>query len=226
MHKQKNAIIDEFVNNMATCLVSTTHERLIKHSREYGWELHALPGTNIESVVILKKSQDAFPEIWVRWCYTNYRRAFGIYLQQWHNLQNVRIPYQLQVDHLQPTHRFKNGDPNYFIRLCLLDRKTNSSYGAGFEKSFNKEERNKPPIGGIHMDWMAFLKAYGILLPSKTSSPEEWKEWAYETAALMEQENIEDRIQAFYGILGVLQLGFTGYYSGSQNAGPWKIPAE
>jgi hypothetical protein len=87
-----------------------------------------------------------------------------------HNRLDVVLEWQ--VDHLQSTYRFKSDHPTYFIRLYLIDKSINASYGAGFEKMFYRNERERLPNGGIHMDWITFLKAYGEKLPSKRTSSE------------------------------------------------------
>lgn len=221
--KQKQAIVHEFTENMGDCLVATTPEKLNMHSQLYGWELNPLPGTSKKSVLVVRKRKGAFPELWVRWNYTNYRKAFSIYLQKVHGLDSNSIPIEFQVDHLEATSRFHPDHPTYFIRVCLLDRKINASYGASFEKAFNKTEQKHRPNGGFHMSWMAFLKAYGIFLPSKTASEATWKSWADATARRLEKENIGSYDLTYFGILGVLRLGFTGYYAGS-GGGEYNFP--
>lgn len=221
--KQKQAIVHEFTKNMGDCLVATTHEKLKMHSQFDGWELKPLPGTSKKSVLVIHKRKDAFPELWVRWNYTNYRKAFGIYLKKIHGLASSSIPIEFQVDHLEATSRFCPDHPIYFIRVCLLNRKINASYGASFEKAFNKTEQEHIPSGGFHMSWMAFLKAYGIFLPSKTASEATWKSWADVTARQLEKENIGSYDLTYFGILGVLRLGFTGYYAGS-SGGEYSFP--
>lgn len=89
----------------------------------------------------------------------------------------------------------------------------NASYGAGFEKSFYQNERMKIPDGGIHMDWLVFLKIYGIKLPSKTNSESRWATWAWHLALELENKGIENVVFAYHGITTVLNLGYTGKYA-------------
>lgn len=209
---QRNALIQEFTNGMSTCLIATTPERLFRHADEYGWKLLSLQNSRPTSAqVVLKRS--GVPELWVRSSYRGYRQAFVKYLQLFYNFQNQRIPAEWQVDHLQSTYRFKRTHPTYFIRLYLVDRKINASYGAGFEKMFYRSEREHFPNGGIHMDWIAFLKAYGEMLPSKRADQGEWAIWAWMLAARLADEGVEDKILAYAGISTVLNLGFTGRYA-------------
>ena len=223
LEKQKSAIVDEFVNAMLTCLVATTHDRIHKHAKQYGWELSSLPGTDAKSVIVLKKSENAISELWVRWNYRNYRRAFQIFLRHVHNCGDTPIPPNLQVDHLQATHRFKANHPDYFIRLFLMEQKINGAYGAGFEKSFNHMERENFPRGGIHMDWMMFLKVFGAVPPGKGATPEIWRTWARTQADILKAEGIDNLGASYDGILSVLQLGYTGYYAGSKDGGAYEF---
>ena len=157
---QRNSLIQEFKDDMSTCLIATTPERLIRHANEYGWALHSLKKSKSSSTQVIQK-QGKQPELWVNNRYKGYRKAFTEFLQTFYNFKKNQIPLEWQVDHLQSTYRFKSDHPTYFVRLYLIDKSINASYGAGFEKMFYRNERERLPNGGIHMDWITFLKAYG-----------------------------------------------------------------
>jgi len=223
LKEQKRHICKEFSESMSTCIISTTIHKIFMHSKDYNWMLFSVPGTDQRSVVVIQKSHSSIPELWVRWNYKSYRKAFKNFLNFYYFMSLEKIPAIYQVDHLQSKSRFNPEHESYFVRLALLDRRINASHGAGFEKSFNATESFRELRGGIHMDWMAFLKAYGITLPSKRAPQSVWRTWAHETALLMEKEGIEIYQLAYHGILSVLQLGFTGSYNGAADAGPYVI---
>jgi len=64
------------------------------------------------------------------------------------------------------------------------------------------------------MSWLGFCKAYGILPPGKSVGTTAWQAWARNQAREFAQESGESAPDAYAGLLGVLQLGYTGYYSG------------
>lgn len=223
LQDQKRGIRREFSESMGTCLIATTIDKIFMHAKDYDWKLFTVPGTDQRSVFVIQKSSPSIPELWVRWNYKSYRKAFIKFLNYYYFMSLEKISPQYQVDHLQSRSRFSLEHDRYFVRLALLDRSVNASHGASFEKSFNATERHRELRGGLHMDWMAFLKAYGVKLPSKRASPVEWRAWAHETALLIERDGIDIYDLAYHGILSVLQLGYTGFYSGSADAGPYVI---
>src|SRR5262245_4374344 len=161
---------------MTLCLIATTPQRLRSHVGVFDWELAPLPGIRQADTayVLLKKSDlgEAFdPQLWVDVSYTRYRPAFLRFLNEYFDLEAATIPRQWQVDHLRSRHRFGAGSPKYLVRLFLLDRGINAAFGAGFEKKFFTQERRKEPVGGFHLDWITFLKAYGTRLPSMRRGP-------------------------------------------------------
>jgi hypothetical protein len=209
---QRHALASEFKNQMSMCLMATTAEHLISHARGYRWAIHRLEGVNPTSALIVQKPQRP-PELWVGRKYRKYRRAFERYLCQCFDGNRQRLPREWEVDHLQSIYRFKVEHPHYFVRLALVPRATNASYGAGFEKLFYSRERNTTPIGGIHVNWIAFLKASGIRLPGKGAGTEAWQLWAWRISEKLEKDGIENIVLAYLGISTVLNLGYTGTYA-------------
>lgn len=116
LKKQKEDLISEFKNDMSTCLIATTRERIARHSVQYNWEISQLGNVKPSSAIVIQKA-NKLPELWVNWSYTRYRRAFIEFLKYFHGFKDDKIPRKLQVDHLQPTYRFKKEHPVYFIRL-------------------------------------------------------------------------------------------------------------
>lgn len=209
---QKQALSHEFKSEMSTCLMATTMDRLISHARDYRWTLSQLANTKPASALVVQKPS-SLPQLWVGRTYKGYRRAFEAYLRQCFGGNEQRLPRQWEVDHLQSTHRFKPEHPRYFVRLALVPRETNASYGAGFEKIFYSREREREPVGGIPIDWLAFLKATGLRLPGKRAGLEAWQLWAWGISEKMEQDGIDNRVLAYLGISTVLNLGYTGVYT-------------
>jgi hypothetical protein len=211
---QKSALKIQFTKHMTFCLAATTHARIQEHAEHYGWKIEPIPGIKASSALVIKKRDGAFPEIWARHDYHGYRKAFQNYLRTFFQISD-KLPTTFQVDHMHPTLLFKEDRQNYFIRLFLISQDVNSSFGAGFEKTFYNMESERNNInGGYHMDWITLLKAFEIKLPSKTLSEKRWKSWAVETAKHLEQEKVDSYREAYRGVLDMLRLGYTGFYKG------------
>lgn len=210
--KQNRALLRDF-SESGLCLVAASPKKLADMQRFWGWTIERLPRCLPTSVIVVRKDQNADPECWARWDYKGYRKAFATFLQVHHPDYGLVLNRSVHVDHLEPRYRFSPGD-EYFIRLHLVSRKVNSSFGAGFERNFCKAERGKALHGAIHMSWMAYCKAYGAIPPGKAAGVSAWKSWAREQAKRFAGESGESAASAYAGLLGVLQLGYTGYYSG------------
>lgn len=172
-------MLGDFRDEGTTCLIATTPARLTQHSKMYGWSISHLDGVQSMSALVIQKP-NSVPELWVRANYRGYRRAFLRFLDQQYGLREINIPKSLQVDHLQPSSRFNESTNHYFVRLALVERSINASYGASFERLLNDRERERELNGGIHMDWMAYLKIRGIRLPAKASGLDSWEVWAWQ----------------------------------------------
>ncbi len=192
--------------------MATTAERLIYHARNFRWVISQLSSVRPTSALVVQKSH-SLPELWVSCTYRGYRRAFELYLCECLGEDIQHLPRQWEVDHLQSKHRFKVEHPGYFIRLVLLPRAINASYGAGFEKLFYSRERETEPNGGIHVDWLAYLKTSGIRLPGKGAGTEVWQLWSWRIAEKMEQDGVSNKVLAYHGISVVLNLGYTGNFA-------------
>jgi hypothetical protein len=169
------------------------------------------------SACIVRKKGNFDPECWVRWDYRGYRKAFASFLCVCHPEFNSILSANVHVDHLEPRFRFLKEyikEDRYFVRLHLIKRSVNAAYGAGFEKIFYRAEREKSLDGAAHMSWLGFCKAYGILPPGKNVGTAAWHAWARNQARAFAQESGESAPNAYAGLLSVLQLGYTGYYSG------------
>lgn len=208
---QKQALIQEFTHEMTTCVMAITRNRLAICARFNKWDVCKLRGVKIDSAIVVQKP-GGIPELWVRRSYSRYRQAFVSFLRQWYSASLAQLPREWDVDHLQSTHRFKAGHPHHYIRLVLVPRSINASYGAGFEKLFYSIERERFPNEGICIDWVALLKVLGTRLPGKPAGLELWQLWAWRTAGAMEREGIAQQTDAYVGISAILNLGYTGSY--------------
>ncbi len=208
--QQRAGILEDFRDNGVMCLIATTHSRLAHHSRMYGGSLSYLSGVKPTSALVIQKPESE-PELWVRANYRGYRRAFIKFLNQHYGLGISNIPTSLQVDHLQPSSYFPQDANHYFIRLALIERGINTSHGAGFERLLCERERERKLNGGIHMDWMAFLKIRGLYLPSKASGIEGWTGWAWQCSIALESKGF-DAILAYVGLTTLLNLAFRNSY--------------
>lgn len=201
---------------MSTCLIATTKDRLIRNSRSFQWRIEPLDGTRNDSAFVVLRTLDhesnLIPTLWVKVRYSNYHSAFKKYLISYFNCDIARIPHSLQVDHLHSRHRFKAEHKPYYIRLALIEREINSSFGAGFERRFYSKEREKIPQGGYHMDWFSFLKIYGIKPPSVRCTEVELSAWCWSLAKRIHLDRISDQVLAYHGISTLLNLGFSGQY--------------
>lgn len=210
--KQNHSLIHDF-SESGTCLVAVSPEKLIDMQRFWGWTVESLPRCLLSSAFVVLKGPGFEPECWARWDYRNYRKAFATYLQAYHPEYDSVLNASVQVDHLEPKYRFSTED-NYFVRLHLVKRNVNAAYGAGFERNFYKAERTKALHGAVHMSWLAYCKAYGAIPPGKAADVSAWQSWARRQAMQFAADSGETASGAYAGLLGVLQLGYTGYYSG------------
>ncbi|UCV02786.1 hypothetical protein [Dechloromonas denitrificans] len=203
---QQSGVLGDFRDEATTCLIATTSARLAQHSKIYGWSISHLGGVQPKSALVVQKP-GSVPELWVRANYRGYRRAFIRFLEQQYGLREISIPKSLQVDHLQPSSRFNEGSNHYFVRLALVERNINASYGAGFERLLNDRERERKLAGGIHMDWMAYLKIRAIRLPAKAGGQDSWKIWAWRYATSLASDGF-DTILTYVGLTTMLNLAF------------------
>ena len=206
---QEDDIKNQFINNMYECLIATKLDRITRHAKEYHWTLSFVIKTARKKVIVVKKAHSVFPELWVSSKYRNYRQAFIKYIAQFFSVTDSISPSQ-HVDHIMPISRFRNKYPQYFIRLFLLDKKMNCSFGAGYEKSLNQFESKKEPNGGFHLDGITLLKLLGIKIPKKNSTADEREKWAKETAHLLENKGFGKWIDNYPMLL-------VGLYDGYRN---------
>lgn len=202
---QENNIRELFCNDMSQCLIAIAVEKIEQLSRDYQWNISFLSHTDHKKVLIITKKNDSFPEIWVSSTYTRYRLAFINYLKKFFLID--RIPDTLQVDHIFPRNYFKKKYSNYFIRLHLLDRKSNHSFGASWEKLITNNKKNEPN-GGYHLDYISLAKLFGYKLPGLNASQSERERWAINFSIVIENKWKEKRDINFPGILSVLNRGY------------------
>ncbi|WP_157281644.1 hypothetical protein [Pelomonas sp. Root1237] len=203
---QLDSMTGDFRDGSVTCLIATTRTRLLEHCESYGWTAAHLPGIKPTSCVVIRKP-NMQPELWVRSRYRGYRKAFRLFLSEWGGIGDDGIPHNLQVDHLHPASRFTPKNDHYFVRLALIERGVNASYGAGFERLLYERERERALSGGVHMDWMAYLKVRGIRLPAKTAGKAVWKAWSWQCAKSLGPEGF-DPVFTYVGLTTMLNLAF------------------
>lgn len=221
---QQSAMLEDFRDEGTTCLIATTPARLAQHSSMYGWAISHLDGLQRQSALVIQKP-DSEPELWVRANYRRYRRAFLRFLDQHYGLSAITIPKTLQVDHLHPSSRFNEDTNHYFVRLALIERSINASYGAGFERLLYDRERKRELNGGIHMDWMAYLKIRGIRLPAKASGLDSWKVWAWQCSISLAPEGF-DTILTYVGLTTMLNLAFRDTWQPLPPHSSFRVEAE
>jgi hypothetical protein len=204
---QKESLINELKYKMSQCLSATTKERLFRHAKEYNWEITSLPKTDFNKVCIIKKETAKIPEIWVSSIYTRYREAFNKYLFYYFDLK-LKIPKDYHVDHSLPKLCFKNNFPYYFIRLFLVNRKINCSFGATYEKTFYQSENENEHLGGFHVNYMTILKVLGIPIPKKNSNDMEREDWALKASIQLENVGLEDNRLHYHGLLSLIYDGY------------------
>jgi len=192
---------------MTGCLIATTRERLLRHSKNYSLSVETLGRISPISALVVKK-ENLEPELWVRYGYRGYRQAFRRFLQKYYEIEPTTLLTDWQIDHLHPSSRFSKLHTSYFIRLALVARHINSSYGAGFERLLYERERKRDLNGGIHMDWMAFLKIRGVSLPSKTKGLAFWQFWAWDYSKLIANEGF-DTVLTYVELTTILNLAYT-----------------
>lgn len=214
LRMQNRALLRDF-SGSGQCLVALSPKKLTWMQDYEGWEVGRLPKCLASSAFVIRKAPDYEPECWARWNYGGYRTAFKMFLQVHYSEFASILNKSVQVDHLEPKSRFAVG-AEYYIRLHLVREEINSVYGAGLERSFFQSERKKEPQGAIHLSWIAYCKARGVRPPGKNAGMAAWDTWARARAAEFAQESGEPASQAYAGFLSVLQLGYTGYYSGEE----------
>ena len=211
--KQDRALLRDF-SESDRCLVAVSPEKLKDMQRFGDWRIEQLPGCLLSSAYIVRRAPAYDPECWARCDYGDYRKAFASYLRVCHPEFGSILSANFHVDHLEAKIRFPKGN-RYFVRLHLIRRSVNTAYGGGFERNFYKAECTKPLHGEIHMSWLALCKARGILPPGKNVGTVVWQAWTrYQAREFAKDAPGESAADAYAGLLGVLQLGYTGYYSG------------
>ena len=146
---------------MVEFLAATTYERIHRHAKEFNWNISHIKHTDQKKVLVIKKAKKAknkFPELWVSSTYTRYRHAFKNFLDEYFQIKF--IPAKYHVDHIISRKIFLKKHPEYFIRLFLLDRKTNCKYGALYEKLLAHYENKKDINDGYHISYINMAKIY------------------------------------------------------------------
>jgi len=102
-------------------------------------------------------------EYWVDISYTSYRKSFLSFLERVHGLKEVDIPSDFHVDHLLNKAYAKKFGVQ-FVRMCLLHKDQNLSYGRKFEKNMGNIKQSKRTI--FLMDFLCAMKILGVSIPA------------------------------------------------------------
>lgn len=210
---QREAIIKDF-SDIGSCFVSLSEKKLWELKQNRGWSVEPISGCRKENALIIRKSSNHEPECWVLWNYTGYRRAYTKFLEHYYPEFRNALNSSIHVDHLEPKYRFSTKS-NHFVRLHLVPKEINTAYGSGFERNFFESERRKKLPNATYMSWLTFSKAYGERPPKKSSGTHVWDSWAFQLANKYHLRTGDSEFLAYFGLLNVLRLGYTGFYSGS-----------
>lgn len=208
--RQEENATYQFSNNMTEFLAATTYERIYRHAKEYNWNISYVKHTDQKKVLVIEKAKNKFPELWVSSTYTRYRHAFRNFLNEYFKID--KIPANYHVDHVISRKIFLKKHPEYFIRLFLLDRKTNCKYGALYEKLLAHFENKKDINGGYHISYMNMAKIYNIGLPKYSSSLKQFEQWAENTAIFFGKKINENPDHIKLGLLLTLHDGYKNFY--------------
>lgn len=195
---------------MTEFLAATTYERIYRHAKEYNWNISYVKHTDQKKVLVIEKAKNKFPELWVSSTYTRYRHAFRNFLNEYFQID--KIPANYHVDHVISRKIFLKKHPEYFIRLFLLDRKTNCKYGALYEKLLAHFENKKDINGGYHISYMNMAKIYNIGLPKYSSSLKQLEQWAENTAIFFGKKLNENPEHIKLGLLLTLHDGYRNFH--------------
>lgn len=159
---QSNDAIKEFSNNMIQSLVAIQNVNIKKYAKKFNWEILNLEHTNPQKVILIKKEKNDIPELWVSADYTNYRRAFKLYLSKYFKINDLNRLYH--VDHVVSRNTFKNINSFYYIRLFLISGELNCKYGALYEKLLSQHNNKKNELGDFHTSYLNLFKPLGLTL--------------------------------------------------------------
>lgn len=108
-------------------------------------------------------------EYWVDISYSSYRKSFLSFLAREHGLKKVDIPSDFHADHLlNKAYAKKYGVQ--FVRMCLLHKDQNVSYGRKFEKNMGNIMQSQRRI--FLMDFICAMKILGVSIPNNRENYE------------------------------------------------------
>lgn len=105
-------------------------------------------------------------EYWVHISHQGYRNSFLNFLVKNYNLDKKVITADWNADHiLNKAYAQKFGVK--YVRMCLLCKDQNQSYGRKFEKNMMKMKQNKRNI--FLMDFLCAMKVLGVPIPENAN---------------------------------------------------------
>ncbi|WDL94308.1 hypothetical protein JCR32_11075 [Bacillus sp. HNR-4] len=110
----------------------------------------------------LVEMEKGLHHLFIKGTYTKYREMFIKFLYDKYDVPKNTVPKSLNVDHVFNKARAKN----YFIRMILLDEKSNQAWGRAYEKSMTRIDKNRGSVNKslILLDYSVLLKI--LELPS------------------------------------------------------------
>ncbi|MDQ0233090.1 hypothetical protein [Metabacillus malikii] len=118
------------------------------------------PYKDNESYIVEKNNGEC--HLFIKGSNLQYRKRFIDFLNVKYNVPKDTVPSSLNVDHVFNKERAKD----YFIRMILLDEKSNQAWGRAYEKSMTRIDKYKDSAkkAMILLDYSVFLKI--LELPS------------------------------------------------------------
>lgn len=102
-------------------------------------------------------------EYWVHVDYTGYRKAYFRHLKEKYGVCSTDLTSDWHADHML-SRAFARKYGVKYVRMCLLQKKQNMSYGRKFEKNMLKQSHNKRFI--FLIDFLCALKVLNVKIPS------------------------------------------------------------
>lgn len=111
-------------------------------------------------------------EYWVHISYTGYRKSYFRYLEETFGICRQDLTSDWHADHMLGRGFAKKFGVDY-VRMCLLHKSQNTSYGRKFEKNMLKQKQNKRHI--FLMDYLCAMKVLNIKIPLNKNDYEQRK---------------------------------------------------
>lgn len=111
-------------------------------------------------------------EYWVHINYTGYRKSYFRHLEEIFNVSSEELTSDWQADHMLGRSFARKFGVEY-VRMCLLHKDQNTSYGRKFEKNLLKQNHRKRDI--FLMTYLCAMKVLDIKIPLNNNEYENRK---------------------------------------------------